>query len=262
MQTKDPRTLVFIHGLFMNPKSWQTWMSYFEAKGYRSYAPSYPFHEGEPSELRKDISPQLARLTFEQVIASLVSFIDKIPEQPIFIGHSMGGLAVQRLIELGKGAAGICIDTAPPKGIFTYKWSFIRANLPTVNPLKGDSVFLPSVSWYRYAFCNTMSLEQTEIEYNKFVVPESRKLARSSASNQGKVDFMKPHKPLLFIAGEKDHIVPSSLNKKNFEAYKDTGSRKDFRQFPGRTHYICGQPNWEEIAQYCLDWITGLKGTS
>ncbi len=72
------------------------------------------------------------------------------------------------------------------------------------------------------------------------------------------IDFKKPHNPLLFIAGEKDHIIPSSLNKKNFEAYKDTNSKKEFIEFAGRTHYICNQPNWQEVADYINGWISKL----
>jgi pimeloyl-ACP methyl ester carboxylesterase len=242
----------------MNPKSWEPWINYFENKGCKCYAPSYPFHEGEPENLRKNIDPALGKLTFGQVIESLVSFIDKLPEKPILIGHSMGGLAVQKLIELNKGVAGICIDTAPPKGIFSFKWSFLKANIPTINPLKGNSVCLPDIKWYHYAFCNTMTLEQTETEFKKFVVPESRNIPRSSAKNDGKIDFKKSHAPLLFIAGEKDHIIPASLNKKNFLAYTNDKSKKDFKEFPGRTHYICGQPNWEEVATFIGEWINKL----
>jgi len=102
-------------------------------------------------------------------------------------------------------------------------------------------------------------MEQTETEYNRFVVPESRNIARSSTMNDGKIDFKIPHNPLLIIAGEKDHIIPSSLNKKNFKAYKDKNSKTDFKEFAGRTHYICGQPNWEEVATYIHEWIVGLK---
>ena len=109
-----------------------------------------------------------------------------------------------------------------------------------------------------YAFCNTLTLEQTEIEYNEFVVPESRNIPRSFIKNESKIDFSKPHNPLLIIAGEKDHIIPSSLNKKNFEAYKDKKSKTDFKEFAGRTHYICGQENWEEVATYISDWIANL----
>jgi pimeloyl-ACP methyl ester carboxylesterase len=243
----------------MNPNSWGPWINYFEAKGYTCHAPAYPFHEGEPAELRKNINPGLGTLTFGQVTEHLVSFINTLPEKPILIGHSMGGLAVQKLIELNKGVAGVCIDTAPPKGIFSTKWSFLKANLPTINPLKGNSVCMPTVKWYHYAFCNTMTLEQTENEFNKFVVPESRNIPRSSTKNDGKIDFKKAHAPLLFIAGEKDNIIPSSLNKKNFEAYKDKNSKIDFKEFPGRTHYICGQPNWEEVAKYIYDWMYKLN---
>jgi pimeloyl-ACP methyl ester carboxylesterase len=257
--TNQSNTLVFIHGLFMNPASWASWIKFYEAKGYTCYAPPYPYHEGNPAYLRNNIDPNLGKLTFAQVVESLSVFIDKLPEKPILIGHSMGGLAVQKLLSLNKGAAGICIDPAPPKGIFSFKWSFLKANLPTINPLKGNSVCLPTLKWFHYAFCNTMTIEETQIEYNKFVVPESRNIPRSSTKNDGKIDFKKPHNPLLIIAGEKDTIIPASLNKKNFEAYTDKNSKTDFKEFAGRTHYICGQQNWEEVADYISEWITNLK---
>ena len=248
-------TIVFIHGLFQNPLSWEGWKKYFESKGYKCYAPAYPFHDGNPADLRKNINPELGKVTFGQVVDSLSSFIDQLPEKPILIGHSMGGLVVQKLLEMDKGSLAVAIDTAPPKGIFSFKWSFLKANLPTINPLKGNSVCLPSVKWFHYAFCNTMSIAQTEIEYSKFVVPESRNIARTSTQKDGYIDFKKPHNPLLFIAGEKDHIIPSSLNKKNFDAYKDKNSKKNFNEFVGRTHYICGQANWQEVASYIHLWI-------
>jgi pimeloyl-ACP methyl ester carboxylesterase len=221
--------------------------------------PAYPFHEGEPATLRSKIDNELGKLTFGQVTESLCDFIDKLPEKPILIGHSMGGLAVQKLIEMEKGIAGICIDPAPPKGVFSLKWSFLKANLPTINPLKGNSVCLPDLKWFHYAFCNTMTMEETQVEYDKFVVPESRNIPRSSTKSDGKIDFNKPHAPLLIIAGEKDNIIPSSLNRKNYEAYKHAGSKIDFKEFAGRTHYICGQKNWEEVAQYVDEWIASQK---
>ena len=250
------KTIVFIHGLFMNPLSWESWIKYFESAGYTCYAPAYPFHEGNPAKLRTNINSQLEKVTFGEVIRHLSAFIDQLPQLPILIGHSMGGLAVQKLLEMNKGVSGICIDPAPPAGIFSFKWSFLKANFPTINPLKGNSVFLPDPAWYQYAFCNTMTLEQTEVEYNRYVVPESRNIARSSTMKDGAIDFKKPHLPMLIIAGEKDHIVPWSLNKSNFNAYKDKNSILDFKKFEGRTHFICGQKNWEEVASYIESWMT------
>jgi pimeloyl-ACP methyl ester carboxylesterase len=255
MPITKSKTIVFIHGLFMNPVSWEDWIKYFESIGYSCYAPAYAYHEGIPSDLRKRTDPKLGPLTLGDVIDGLSAFIDNLPEKPILVGHSMGGLVVQRLIGLNKGIAGICITSASPKGIISLKWSFLKSNFPTVNPLKGNSICLPTLKWFHNAFCNTMTLEQAQIEFNKFVVPESRNIARSSISIQGKVDFEKPHSPLLFIAGEKDNTIPSSLNKKNFEAYKDKDSKIDFKEFLGRTHYICCQENWEEVADYIKVWL-------
>lgn len=252
------KTIVFIHGLFMNPVSWANWVGYFEEKGFKCHTPAYPFHEGNPEFLKKNIKSELGKVTFEQVINLLTAYIAELSEQPILIGHSMGGLAVQKLINSDIGIAGIAIDPAPPKGLFSTEWSFLKANLPTINPLKGDSVFLPDLKWFHYAFCNTMSLEETLIEYNKYVVPESRNIARTSTGREGSIDFSKPHKPLLIIAGEKDHIVPSSLNKKNFDAYTDHQSRVDFHEFSGRSHYICGQTGWQEVAEFIGSWINEL----
>ncbi|MGZ3884989.1 MAG: alpha/beta hydrolase, partial [Bacteroidia bacterium] len=105
---------------------------------------------------------------------------------------------------------------------------------------------------------NTMSMEDTQKALNAFVVPESRNVARSSSGNEGRIDFKKPHAPLLFIAGEKDHIIPASLNKKNFEAYSDAGSKKEFKEFSGRSHFICSQPGWEEVASFVQNWLNAL----
>lgn len=254
--------IVFVHGLFQNPESWAKWKTWFESKGFICYTPAYPFHEGAPASLRKNIPPELGKLTFADVTQKLSDFIDTLPEKPILIGHSMGGLAVQKLLENGKGVAAIAIDSAPPKGIFSFKWSFLRANLSTINPFKGDSPCLPTVEWFQYAFCNTMTMEETRVEYDRFVVPESRNIPRSSTGGDGKIDFKKPHRPILIIAGEKDHIIPASLCRDNFKAYTDTNSVITYKEFPNRTHYLCGQTNWEEIAQFSYDWIASLKTAS
>ncbi len=252
------KTIVFIHGLFLNNKSWEPWMQYFESKGYKCYAPAYRFHAGDPDSLRKHIDPNLGKFGFQTLVDDLAGFIDSLPEKPILIGHSLGGLLVQKLVYMGKASAGVAIDAGPPKGIFSYKWSFLKSNLPVINALKGDKPFIPTVEWFHYAFCNNMTLEETQKQFNAFVVPESRNLPRGSRGAAGYVDFAKPHAPLLFIAGEQDHIVPPSLNMKNFKAYTDKSSKIDFKEFPGRTHYICAEAKWEEVASYADGWIESL----
>jgi len=242
----------------MNPKSWDKWVEYFAAKGYKCIAPAYPFHEGEPEKLRNNISPELASLTLRKVTDAIKKEISKLNEPPIAIGHSMGGLITQMLVAEGLVKAGVCIDSAPPAGVVSIKWSFLKSNLPVINPLKGNSVFMTSREHFHYTFCNTISRAESDKAYEQFVVPESRNIPRSSGK-QGKIDFAKPHAPLLIIAGEKDNIIPHSLNEKNWKGYKDKSSITDFKMFANRGHFICGQPGWEEVADYTFSWLSNIK---
>jgi pimeloyl-ACP methyl ester carboxylesterase len=252
---QQSKTIVFIHGLFVNPKSWQDWKSYFEAKGYTCYTPANPFHEGDPAQLRKNINPNLAIVNFEDVINNLVEFIDALPEKPIIIGHSLAGLAVQKLISMDKAVAGIAIDGAAPQGIITTEWSFWKSNFPVINFFKGNSVFEPNKKWFHYAFCNTMTRIESDKVFDQYVVPESRNIPRGTLKSFAKIDLKKPHNPLLIIAGEKDHIVPASLNKKNFKAYKDLKSITEYKEFKGRGHYTCGELGWQNVADHILNWL-------
>lgn len=255
MNTGKSRTIIFIHGLFYNASYWDAWVNYFKSSGYRCYTPVYPFHEGNPAELRKKPDPKLAQVTLGDVVNTIALFIDALPEKPILVGHSMGGLVVQKLISMNKGVAGVCIGSAPPKGIFSFKWSFLKSNLPLINPFKGNSICLPDIEWFKYAVFNLLSSEQAVLEYEKYVVPESRNIPRGSTGKDGKINFNEAHAPLLFIVGEKDQIIPSGLNDKNFRAYKDGASRTDFKLFKDRTHHICGEKNWEEVANYISEWL-------
>ncbi|MDD8017761.1 MAG: alpha/beta hydrolase [Bacteroidota bacterium] len=254
-----PSTILFIHGMFMNKECWNDWVSYFQDKGFQCVTPSWPFHEGDPLQLRnKHPNNELGKLTLTDVVGFHANIIKEMGEPPILIGHSMGGLVVQLLLNNGLGACGIAIDPAPPVGVFAVSWSFLKANLPTINPLKGNAPDLLTFERFQYAFTNGMTMEEQKAAYEKYVVPESRNVPRSSTMKAGRVDFSKPHNPLLLIAGGNDHIIPPGLNKNNFKKYKNKNSRTDFKEFPGRTHSIIVQKNWQEVAEYTLSWIQHL----
>jgi pimeloyl-ACP methyl ester carboxylesterase len=187
--TMKSKTIVLIHGLFMNAKSWAGWKSYFEKAGYTVIVPEFPHHTGEPAELRKNIPQGLRTLNLEEVVAHFEKVIKDLKEPPILIGHSIGGLIVQILINRGYGERGVSIDPAPPKGVFTMKWSFLKANLPTISPLKGNTPCLPSVKWFHYAFCNVLTMEETQRLYDAYVVPEARNIPRQSTKKAGKIDW-------------------------------------------------------------------------
>jgi pimeloyl-ACP methyl ester carboxylesterase len=249
------RPIVFVHGMFMNALSWNSWIEFFSQKGFSCTAPHWPFHEGDPSALRANPAPELGKLTLEQVLSHVTQHVKHLKEKPILVGHSMGGLVVQRLIQMDLCTMGVCIDSAPPSGIVVPSWSFVKSNVPVVNPLKGDAPCLLTQKQFHYAFCNNQTLEESNAHYAKWVVPESRNVARTSTAEAGKIDFEKPHAPLLFIAGENDHIIPAALNKKNYLAYSDASGKKELKEFKNRSHSLCFAPGFEEVAQFVCDWI-------
>lgn len=255
----NTKTILFIHGLHENALAWTKWIWFFELLGYTCYSPNYPYHEGIPAQLRQNPDSKLSTIRLKDVVDHYIKFIDGLNGiKPILIGHSMGGLVVQKLIEADKGLLGVCITTASPKGIFSFKLSYIKSNLGTVNPFKGNSLFCGTKKWFHYAICNTLTRKQSDEIYDKAVVPESRNIARSSRGDDGKIDFNKPHNPLLFISAVNDHIIPVSLNKRNLNAYKSAVSRRDFKEFKAMSHSICVQSGWEEVAKYVNDWIKAV----
>ncbi len=257
---KSKANVVLIHGLFQNPLSWADWVTFFEERDFRCETIAYPHHDGDPKDLRANPDPKLGTLTLNDVVEHVVARLDAMGmQQPIVVGHSMGGLVVQKLVALKRASLGVCISTAPPKGVLSFKWSFLKCNIGTVNPFAGDSICKPSVEWFHAAFTNTMTLEQTRDIYDRLVVYESRNIPRSGTKADGAIDFTRPHAPLLFIAGEADTIIPHSLVEKNMKAYTDAASVKDWKLFPGKTHFICGQDGWEEVAQFVVDWIAAKQ---
>lgn len=253
------KTIVLVHGLFVNPKSWSEWKAFFEQKGYTVHTPANPFHEGDPKTLRANAPEGLKKATFEDLVINLAKFIDTLPEKPILVGHSLGGLTVQKLLSMGKGVAAVAIDSAAPVGIIPTTLSFWKSNFPVINYFRGDAPFMATKDWFRYTFGNVVSREESDRAFDEYVVPEGRNVARSTLKSFAKIDFKKPHEPLLMIAGEKDNIIPSALNKSNFAAYKDKESIREFREFKGRGHYIVGEPGWEEVANYVADWLKAIR---
>jgi pimeloyl-ACP methyl ester carboxylesterase len=256
------RTIVFIHGMYMNPLCWEHWVPWFEKKGYRCLAPAWPGRDAAPEALRAaHPDARLGALTLVDVLDHLDGVIRKTGEKPILIGHSMGGLSAQLLLQRGIASAAVVIDTAPPAGVVTPRWSFLKSNWPHITPFKRQDVPIPmTLKRFCYTFVHTLSPEKQALVFERYVVPESRRIPRQSLTRAARVDFKAPHAPLLLIAGSEDRIIPASLNKTNYGKYRDKSSVTGFREFPKRTHFIIGQENWQEIAQYIHEWLTENVG--
>jgi pimeloyl-ACP methyl ester carboxylesterase len=252
------KSIILIHGNFVNNISWAKWKSYYEQKGYTVYTPANPGHEGTPADLRNQVHPALTKTGFIDVVNKISELIDTLPEKPLVIGHSMAGMAAMKLLELDKVAAAVSIDGAPPKNVFP-PFKTLKSVIPAFGFFSGKDYFMGSHDWYNKCFFNTLPAGERANAFESVAVPESFKVSRELVLNSfSNIDFAKPHEPVLFIGGSSDNIFPPTLTTTLANKYKDKNSRVDLRIFPGKSHFICGEKGWETVADYILDWYEKL----
>ena len=139
--------------------------------------------------------------------------------------------------------------------MLSLDWGFFRNSLTITNPLKGDEPFPMDADGFYQNFGNTMSRAESDTAFERYGIPESRNVLRDCLGKAGVIDLNVRHVPLLFVAAEKDEIIPPELCEKNARAYTDPSSSADFREFANRGHFICTQPGWKEVAESVEQWI-------
>lgn len=254
------KTIILIHGNFVNNETWAPWKSHYEARGYTVHTPANPGHGGVPAELRENVHPDLAATGFIDIVENIEKLIDTLPEKPFVIGHSMAGAVVMKLVEQDKVVAGVSIDGAPPKNVFPVPFQTIKTVFSAIGLFSRQKTWLGTPEWFNRAFFNTLPEEQRQAAYERFAVPESFKVSTQLLFNSySKVDFAKPHAPLLFIGGGSDQIFPPDLTKRIAGRYTDESSQVDMKIQEGRSHFTCGEPGWENLADSILDWYEELE---
>ena len=252
------KTIVFVTGAFVTHHGWEQWKTHFESLGYTTYNPSWPHKDGTAEEVRnrKPNDLALAKLNLIDVVEHYADFVQNLPEKPIIIGHSLGGLITQILLNRGLAAAAIAIHSVPPLGVIPYEFSFLKAGWKSLGLFTSlNKTYLMSFKDWQYAFVNGMSLEDQQKAYFENTIPESKRAARGGLSKTAKIDFKKAHAPLLFLAGSTDNIIPASLNLRNFKRYTDNNSVTEYKVFEGINHFVVGLPTWRLQADYILNWL-------
>jgi pimeloyl-ACP methyl ester carboxylesterase len=259
MSTIKTKNIVFITGAFVSNACWDEWRIYFEGKGYSTIAPPWPYKNGTAAELRakQPNDVDLATLTFKQLLDHYISIVKSFPEKPIVIGHSLGGMITQVVCNRDLAAAAVAIHSIPPLGVFPYEFSFLKAGWRVLGAFTSlKKTYLMSFKTWQYAFVNGMPLIEQKATYEQLTIPESKTVARGALTSAAKVDYKKPHPPLLLTAGTEGTIVPAHLDRRIFNKYKkNNGSIIEYKEFPGRNHFVLGQKTWKEDADYILDWL-------
>jgi non-heme chloroperoxidase len=254
--------VVFVHGLWLLPTSWDRWRSFFEEAGYVTLAPGWP-DDPETVEQAKEHPEVFARKTVGQIADHFEDVIGKLTKKPAVIGHSFGGLLTQILAGRGCSAVSVAIDPAPFRGVLPLPFSALRAASPVIgNPANRGRAVPLTYEQFRYGFANAVPEEEAEELYAAFSVPGSGAPVFQAASanlnpwTEAKVDTKTPDRgPMLIISGEKDHTVPWAVAKASYRKQLRNDAVTEIAEIPGRGHSLTIDHGWAEVADTALRFV-------
>jgi non-heme chloroperoxidase len=254
--------VVFVHGLWLLPSSWDRWAQLFEQAGYAPVAASWPDDPDTVEEARA--KPEvLAKKTVGQVVDQVVAVIEKLDRKPAVVGHSFGGLFTQMIAGRGLSAVSVAIDPVQFRGVLPLPIATLRSAIPVLgNPLnRGRAV---SLSWdqFRYGWANALSVEEGKQLHEAFHVPGSgtpifqAAMANLNPWTEVKVETKNPDRgPLLLISGEQDHTIPPVLVNAAHRRQKRNEGVTEIEKVPRRGHTLTIDGGWREVADKALAFV-------
>jgi non-heme chloroperoxidase len=254
--------VVFVHGLWLHAASWGPWVDHFTEAGYAPIAPGWPGDAGTVEETRNN-PEAVAGVGIDDVVEHYAGVINGLGTQPIVIGHSFGGLIVQRLLGDGMAAAGVAIDAAPIKGVVYLPPSALRvASVALRNPSNRKRAVALSRQQFRFGFGNAIPETESNQLYERWAIPSpGRPLFEAASANlsshsPAKVNTENATRgPLLLTAGGKDHTVPAAITRSTLKQYRRSAAVTDFKEFHDRGHSLALDSRWQEVADTVLAWL-------
>ena len=254
--------VVFVHGLWLLPNSWDPWRSVFEEAGYTTLAPGWP---DDPNTVEEaNANPEvLAHKSVGQIADHFEDVVGKLDKKPALIGHSFGGLLAQILAGRGVADATVAIDPAPFRGVLPLPFSALKSASPVLgNPLNHGRAIPLTYEQFRYAFANAVDEDEAKVLYNTYAVPGSGvPLFQAATANlnpwtEVKVKSKNPDRgPLLIISGEKDHTVPWAIANASFKKQRRNKGVTEIVEMPGRGHSLTIDNGWREVADTALAFV-------
>jgi non-heme chloroperoxidase len=254
--------VVFIHGLWLLPSSWNNWVELFEQNGYAGLTPDWPDDPETVEEARAN-PDVLAKKTLKQVADHTADVIDKLDKKPAVMGHSTGGLLTYMIADRGLSAASVAIDPGPFRGVLALPVSALRSAAPVLrNPLNRGRAITLTRDQFKYGWANALSDEEAKQLYETYHVagPGVALMQMANANlnpwTEAKVDPKNPERgPLLIIDGEKDHTVPWAIANGAYKRQKHNESVTEIVRIPNRGHSLTIDSGWREVAQTGLDFV-------
>jgi pimeloyl-ACP methyl ester carboxylesterase len=256
------RPVVFVHGLWLLPSSWDRWAAVFEDAGYVGLAPEWP-DDPETVEEANAHPEVFAGKTVGQVADHYAEVIRGLDKKPAVIGHSFGGLLAQMVAGRGLSAATVAIDAASFRGVLQLPISALKSASPVIgNPANYHRAVPLTYEQFRFGFANAVSEDEAKELYETFAVPASgAPLFQVATENvnpwtEVKVDTKNPDRgPLLIISGEKDNTAPGAMAEGSYNKQKRNPGVTEMVELPNRGHALVIDSGWREVADTALAFI-------
>jgi len=260
MSTTSAKSVVFITGAFFGQNCWDEWIMHFERQGYACIAPSWPSKFGAPEQLRNQHpDANIASNRLESLIHYFATIIYALPYPPVIIGHSLGGLVLQLLLQRGLGSAGIAIHSFPVLNSIPLKFSAIKMCWECMDIFSSThKSYMISFKKWKNEFANGMTCERQKDSFYKYATPESKLIIRDTLKCVGEINFTKPHAPLLFTSGGYDQFIPAEMNYKNYLDYKKGPSTTEYMHFRYHNHLVFENFVCREQADFIIRWLQAL----
>jgi non-heme chloroperoxidase len=254
--------VVFIHGLWLLPSSWDRWARVFDKAGFTSLTPGWP-DDPETVEEANEHPEVFAHKTIEDVADHYTEIIGALKKKPVIIGHSFGGLLTQILAGRGLAVASVAIDPAPFRGVLPLPVSALKSSRPVLgNPTNRNKAVPLTYEQFRYAFANAVSEDEAKALYVTFAVPASGvPIFQAATANlnpwtEAKVDHKNPDRgPLLVVSGAEDHTVPPAIAKASFKIQDKNPGVTELATIEGRGHALTIDSGWREVADTALAFV-------
>jgi pimeloyl-ACP methyl ester carboxylesterase len=239
--------ILFVHGAWHGAWCWEKYfLPFFAENGYISYALSFRGHGN--SEKPKHFKC----MRVADYVADLAQVIDRLPEKPILVGHSMGGLVVQKYLEENTVPAAVLLASVPVKGVLqtalrifgNHPLTFLKANLTRS---LWHIIGKPELA--REAFFS-MEIPPEELKDYFHLLQDESYLAFLDMMLFKLPNPKKVSTDLLILGADKDTIFYPDEVEATAAAY---GQKAEF--FKDMAHDMMLEPGWKSVADRILDWI-------
>ena len=243
-----PVPLLFVHGSFTGAGVWdQHFLPYFAGQGYTAHAVSLRGHGASPGHER------LWWWSLADYVDDLAHSIRTLERPPVLIGHSLGGMVVQKYLESRRVPAVVLMASAPPQGLLPSYWGMAASNpllLQRIALFQGLEPRFATLQLMRQALFSEDTPDAWLQRYFHLVQRESQRVC---------LDLLG----LVPLRLERDHGIPMLVMAAGRDAFFSTGLmqdmarhyRADIRIFPELAHAMMLEMNWQQAADYLLHWL-------